>query len=277
MQPQCASRTALGTALMRAFHQQVDGPSLLLEDSVALPLLGETLQTMLSQHVENHQSSAGRALRSHVCLRSRFAEDRLRLAVERGVRRYVLVGAGLDTFAWRQPVWAQALQIVEVDHPATQAAKREMLQRAGLPQPTNLIFATADLSRQTLGEVLAEHNVGCEQPAYFSWLGVAMYLEPVAIEATLRAMAAFAPGSEVTMTFKPPFANEDETKLAKYVASLGEHFVSFFTSEAMEKELRRCGFREVTFLTPERAHEQYFAAGCALPPPERTNIVSAAN
>jgi methyltransferase (TIGR00027 family) len=276
VQEQSASKTALATAMMRAFHQQADGPALLLQDPVALPLLGEKRRAMIDARIERYQSPSGRQLRAHVCLRSRAAEDRLEQAVARGVRSYVLVGAGFDTFAWRQPPWARELIIIEVDHPATQRAKREMLLRAGLQQPENLVFAEADFTRQTLGEVLCEHGLSREQPVCFSWLGVAMYLDVPAVEATLRAMADFAPGSAVTMTFKEGSAAA-HSKLAARVADAGEELVSYFSCAEMEAVLRRCGFREVFFLTPEQARRQYFPPGSPLPLPLQTNIVYAAN
>ena len=138
-------------------------------------------------------------------LRSRFSEDRLEEAAAKGVTRYILIGAGFDSFALRQPLWARALKIVEVDHPATQSAKRERIARAGLSEPENLIFARADFEREELGEVLARCGIGPGEPAFFSWLGVTMYLEEAAIDATLRAIAGFAPGSEVSPDLQAAF------------------------------------------------------------------------
>jgi methyltransferase (TIGR00027 family) len=281
MQDQTASKTALATAYMRAAHQILDDRPLLFDDETAVALLGDRAAETIQEHFSRHQSPAGRALRAHVCLRSRFAEDRLRQAVARGVDRYVLVGAGFDTFALRRPAWAQSLRIVEVDHPATQAAKREMLSKAGFVEPENAIFAPADFTRETLGEVLARHGVGRDRPVYFSWLGVSMYLEEAAIDAALRDMAAFAPGSEVTLTFKEPPGTGDSaaasaTQLAERVKNVGEAFVSFFTPGAMQAKLLQCGYTSVLFLTPERAREQYFTPSRRdLPAPKQTNIVCA--
>lgn len=133
-------------------------------------------------------------MRTHVCLRSRFTEDRLEQVAAGGVNRYILIGAGFDTFALRQPTWAHAFKIVEVDHPATQGAKRERIATAGLHEPENLTFAPADFERESISEVLARSGSGPDEPAFFSWLGITVYLEDAAINATLRAMASFAPG-----------------------------------------------------------------------------------
>jgi methyltransferase (TIGR00027 family) len=233
MQDQTSSKTALATAYMRAAHQVLDDRPLLLDDPVALPLLGAPAAETIRGALGRHQSPGGKALRAHVVLRSRFTEDRLREAAARGVTRFVLIGAGFDSFAWRQPAWARALTIVEVDHPATQAAKRERIARAGLAEPENLVFAPADFEREQLGEVLARSGVRPGEPAFFSWLGVAMYLQEAAIDATLRAIAACAAGSQVSLTFKQPL-DDTATTLAARTAEVGEPFVSFFTPDGIE-------------------------------------------
>src|ERR1017187_1145531 len=140
MQDQTASKTALATAYIRAAHQLLDTQPLLLSDPVALRLLGPKAADTIRESLSRHQSPEGKALRAHVVLRSRFTEDRLEKAVARGVTRYILIGAGFDTFALRQPSWARALKIVELDHPATQSAKRDRIAKEGLLEPTNLVF-----------------------------------------------------------------------------------------------------------------------------------------
>jgi methyltransferase (TIGR00027 family) len=208
MQDKTASKTALATAYMRAAHQLLDDKPLLLSDPVTMPLLGAHAAETIRGALARHQSPGGKALRAHVVLRARFTEDRLEAAAAEGATCYVLIGAGFDSFALRQPSWARALKIVEVDHPATQSAKRERIAKAGLSEPENLIFAPADFEREELCEVLARYGIGPGKQAFFSWLGVAMYLEEAAINETLRTIAAFAPGSKVTLTFRQPL---DET------------------------------------------------------------------
>ena len=121
------SRTALGVALLRAAHQLLDGEPKILADQPIVHLLGPEGLTRLRTLADELQTPSARRLRAHVLLRSRFAEDRLADAVRRGVRQYVLLGAGLDTFALRQPAWASEITIVEIDRPETQAAKRARL------------------------------------------------------------------------------------------------------------------------------------------------------
>jgi len=276
MQDQTASRTALATAFLRAAHQILDNPPLLLSDPGALLLLGPRAAGTINADLSRYQSQAGKALRTHVVLRSRFAEDRLQESVARGVTRYILVGAGFDTFAWRQPSWARGLQIVEVDHPATQAAKRERIAKAGLAESENLLFAPVDFEREDLDGLLACCGVNRTEPVFFSWLGVTVYLEEGAIDATLRAIAAFAPGTRVVLTFRQP-GGEHSAPLAERASELGEPFVTLFTPEEMGAKLLRSGFRNIDFLTPERARRLYFTPPRNdLPVPKRTSILCAA-
>jgi methyltransferase (TIGR00027 family) len=275
MQDEDASKTALATAYMRAAHQLLDDRPLLLSDPVALALLGAQADETIRRAVARHQSPGGKALRAHVVLRSRFTEDRLETAAAKGVSRYILIGAGFDTFALRQPSWARGLKIIEVDHPATQSAKRGRIAKAGLSEPENLIFAPADFERESLGEVLARCGVSPRGPGFFSWLGVTMYLEETAIDATLRAIAEFAPGTEVTLTFRQPL-DDASSMLAARVSDLGEPFVSFFTPGEIEAKLRRNGFSGIDFLTPEKAAALYFAPPRNdLPVPGKTSILCA--
>lgn len=275
MQNETASKTALATAYMRAAHQLLDDTPLLLNDGVALHLLGPQAAAVIHGRLAFLQSPERKALRAHVVLRSRFTEDRLEEAAAGGIANYVIIGAGFDTFAFRQPSWARRLKIVEVDHPASQAAKRERLARAGLAEPGNLIFAAADFQHETLGDVLVRYGVNPDQPTFFSWLGVTMYLVEAAIDATLHSIAQFAPGSAVVLTFRQPL-DEKAAELAARVSEVGEPFVSLFSPGAIEAKLRQNGFSRIDFLTREKAAMQYFSPSRTdLPVPALTSILHA--
>ncbi len=273
-----ASRTAVGTAYLRAAHQVLDSLPLILDDRLALSLLGDGTERKIRSAPERFQTPENKDLRSHVVLRSRFAEDCLQAAVTRGVTRYVLLGAGFDTFALRQPEWAKGLKILEVDHAATQAEKLDHIATAGLAIPPNVSFIQIDFEHESLLEGLRRQGVEPDAPAFFSWLGVCMYLERPAIEATLRSVATFPAGSQIVLTFLPPEAKAGLAvyKLDKHVKELGEPFVSFFTTDEMRALLVGAGFSRVEFLTPEAARARYYDCRPAdLPPPERIGIVSA--
>ena len=282
MNYQEASRTALATAYLRAAHQLLDAAPKILDNPIAVRLLGEDASRKIRESADRYRNPETQAMRSHVVLRSRFAEDRLAAAVQRGVSQYVILGAGFDTFAFRQPAWAKSLKIFEIDHSSTQSVKRSFITKARLDLAANVSFAQIDFEHESLLEGLCRHHVSMEEPAFFSWLGVTVYLKEAAIDAALKSMAAYPSGSEVVLTFKQPpvktagRAAEAARKLADNVASVGEPFVSFFEPRAMEAKLLNAGFGKVAFLDLETADAQYFASRPAdLPKPKHINIVSA--
>ena len=174
------------------------------------------------------------ALRAHVVLRSRFAEDCLAAAVGRGIRQLVVLGAGFDSFAYRQPAWAAPLRIFEVDHPESQRLKRERLAAAAVPLPANLTYVPADFARQSLREILAASPLDFSAPAFFSCLGVLVYLDRAAIEALFRTVAAFPAGSELVVTFT---SSERATGSAQRAADWGEPWLSRLQPDELRAEL----------------------------------------
>ncbi len=276
------SRTALVTAYLRAVHQTFDAPPHILEDRLAARLLGPDLMARLAKTPEQLRQPENVFLRAHVVLRSRYAEDRLAAAVARGVEQYVILGAGLDSFALRQPAWASGLRIFEIDQPASQEFKRQRLAAAGLALPQNLHLVAIDFERESLAQGLARGGVAPDRPTFFAWLGVTMYLNQEAIAAVLRTVAAHPAGSEIVLTFsQPPLPPEQDpgdnrAGLTQRVAEVGEPFVSHFTPQEIAALLRACGFRELEFLTPEQSAARYFDQRPPdLKAPRRTAIVAA--
>jgi methyltransferase (TIGR00027 family) len=280
MNANSASRTALATAYLRAAHQILDGTPLLFADPVALPLLGPQAAGEIAAALPRYQSPFGRGLRSHVCLRARFAEDKLADAAARGVRWYVLVGAGFDTFALRQPDWARALRILEIDHPATQDAKLTMMAKAGFAMADNVRFLSADFMRQSLAEILARCEIPADDGVCFSCLGVSMYLDATEVEAMLAAMAAASRDVSLTLSFTQPTQERfyGDVQMAKYVAGLGEPFLSLFTPDEIADKLASHGFLRQEFLTREKARRDYFTPPRrGIPAPHNTTIVWTTN
>jgi len=249
---------------MRGVHQLLDAKPLVLDDPAALTMLGEDAVRQIKSNRDHHQTLAARALRTHVVLRSRFTEGRLAEAVGRGITQYVILGAGFDTFAYRQPAWAKALKIFEVDQPATQAQKRLRLEQAGMALPPNLSFAGIDFEHESLHDGLLRNGVSLTETSFFSWLGVTMYLKEAAIDAVLQAIAQFPSESEIVFTFaRPPDslsgpAISFHSSLSKVVSGVGEPFVSYFTPAEIETKLREVGFKTIAFLSNEEAEERYF-------------------
>ncbi|MEO6877586.1 MAG: SAM-dependent methyltransferase, partial [Gemmatimonadaceae bacterium] len=207
------------------------------------------------------------------------AEDRLAAAVERGVTQCVVLGAGYDTFAFRQPEWARTIRVIEIDQPASQAQKRAHLAATGIEMPGNVTLASVDFERESLRDGLVRHGISLLEPTFFSWLGVTMYLTEAAVSAVLRTVAAFRPGSEIVFTFSPPGeppAPEAGPSLAERAAAVGEPWISYFEPEYLDRKLRTFGFRTVEFLTPEQSGARYFRDRAdRLPVPRRTTMVSA--
>ena len=269
-----ASRTADGVALIRAVHQLLDDQPLILDDPVSLLLVGESMAEVIRRHPEKATVPAVAALRSHVVLRSRYAEDRLRQAMQRGVAQYVMLGAGLDTFAYRQPPWAENLHIFEVDHRASQQAKRDQLERAGVAVPSNVAFATLDLNVDLLGLGLVRAGFDPEQPAFISCLGVLAYLNPVAVDSIFVWVASLPRGSEFVFTFAQP-TDGPERGTAARVAELDEPWRTRFRPAQLRQRLAEIGYTSVSFLEPADAAAYFGGRSDALRPPARASIVRA--
>lgn len=258
------SHTAFGTLYMRAVHQLVDAQPLILDDAPSLTLLGDELTEKIIHTKKHHRTLEARALRSHVIVRSRFAEDRLAQSISRGIKQYVILGAGFDTFAFRQPEWAGNLKIFEVDHPATQENKRSLMAKAGMTIPGNLRFAGVDFEKESLREGLKRNGISLTEPSFFSWLGVTMYLEEKAINAVLRTVGKFPAGSEMAFTFSQPpdtLTRRErgyQSLLAAIVKREGEPFISYFSAAAIQAKLHNAGFKSVAFLSAPEAEERYF-------------------
>jgi methyltransferase (TIGR00027 family) len=259
MSEKTASRTALGVAYMRAAHQVLEAAPRVLEDSIAVKILGAETEQSIRSRVDYFQSPGQRLLRSNVVLRSRYTEDRLAAAVQRGVTQYVILGAGFDTFALRQPAWARALRIVEVDHEGTQKLKREMIAAAALTVPENAHFVNIDFEHESLLDGLKRNSIALNEPTFFAWLGVTMYLHESAIDTTLKSVATFPLGSEIVLTYAPP-RTVYQSPFEVRAAELGEPWLSFFTSEQIGKKLLGAGFSRVEFLSSADAYERYFRA-----------------
>lgn len=263
-----ASKTALGVAIRRAAHQLADKPPV-LDDPIALRLVGEGYPRLMERALH----PVGRDFRGFMAARSRYAEDRLAEAVAHGVTQYVVLGAGLDTFAYRNPF--PALRVFEVDFPATQVWKRTMLERAAIALPSNLVFVALDFEHQTLAQGLAEAGLDFQKPAFFGWLGVVPYLTLEAFRATLSVVAQMPAGSALSFDYAvdpetlSPIGRVAFDRLAERVAAAGEPFRLFFTADTLESELRGAGFHRIEQVGSAELNDLYFsnrADGLALSP-----------
>ncbi len=268
MDPGKASTTAMGTALMRAAHARLDSPVLIDDPWGDRLILAEEREAMLARAGGGDADALLRAHPSYgtVILRARYAEDALAEAVQRGVCQYVIIGAGMDSFALRRPSSARALEIFEVDHPSTQEFKRGRLARCEIPMPPGLHLVAADLSEIGLDDALANSSFRSDRPAFLSWLGVTTYLTREANLATLSAIASTAlADSELVFSYldqsllNPEGSQEPMQRARAQVASLGEPWVSGFDPDELDAELRATGLELVENLGPDDLRARYCA------------------
>jgi methyltransferase (TIGR00027 family) len=258
-----ASRTADRVAERRAAHQVLDMPPV-FEDPVAIQVLRPEVADQLRQAPHDlDRSPIAKYLRAFFAVRHRYAEDVLRAAVARGVEQYVVVGAGFDTFAYRNPF--PGLRVFEIDHPSTQAVKRQRLTSAGIPLPENLSFIAVDLSLCSLREALDASAFDRGQPAVFAWLGVIPYLDIGAVEGTFRDIASLPKGTVVVFDYGLPRENLSVIgrvvfdRMAARVAAIGEPWKTFFTPGSLERMIRSLRYAALEDLDASEINARYFA------------------
>jgi methyltransferase (TIGR00027 family) len=259
MQPGQPSLTALSAARLRAAHQVLDNASI-LADPLALRILGDDIQVSLD-HARAHVS--GPRLRWFIAARSRIAEEALTAAVNAGAKQLVVLGAGLDTLAYRTPLAAD-LRIFEVDFPATQARKRQMIAAAGIAVPDTLTYVGVDFERETLAAALDDAGFAAAKRSFFSWLGVVPYLTEAAVFSTLGYIAGLPGGGEVVFDYVNPAASVAAASraanqaLAERVAAAGERFQSDFDTAPLCAKMSATGFRHVDDVGPDRIAARFY-------------------
>ncbi len=246
MQPNEPSRTALMIARQRAAHQLLDHGSI-LNDPFAVKILSEEEKDVLAFANKHPLASIGRLF---TAARSRLAEDALSRAVENDVRQIVILGAGLDTFALRNPHSGRQIRIYEVDHTATQSWKRLRLAEAQIALPPWLVFVPVDFERDDVGERLAAAGFQQNSPAFFTWLGVVPYLTQNAIGRTLDYISSIQRSEVVFDYLEPPEAFSEELRQlekarAEQLEKIGERSESRFEPPEIAAILHARGFREI--------------------------------
>jgi methyltransferase (TIGR00027 family) len=269
MQSGQPSRTAWAAAAHRAAHQILEQGRIFF-DPLAVRILGQDAESV-AREADARPSS--RAMRLFIAARTRFAEDSLAAAIQQGARQLVVLGAGLDTYAYRSP-FGDRLKIFEVDHPVTQVWKRERLADATIPIPPLLTFAPIDFERQTLPEGLAAAGFDPAQRTFFTWLGVIPYLSEEAIWSTLAFIASLPDGAHVVFDYSdPPHTLSAEARAyhdgrAARVEAIGESWVSYFEADKLKGKLLLLGFTEVEDLGPPQIAARYIP-NLPTPRPER--------
>jgi methyltransferase (TIGR00027 family) len=257
------SRTAVLTAVARSVHRQEPAPRV-LDDYLALDLAGADGVALRERLRAEVPPALLLAFGRWMCVRARFAEDVVERSVRDGVPQYVILGAGLDTFAYRRRDLLDRLGVFEVDHPATQSWKRRRLAAIGVDLPAGLVYAPVDFETQTLREGLGTAGFDFSQPAVFSWLGTAQFLTLDAISATLDAIKDCPAGSRVVLTYNQPrvavqgVAAQVSAAFVGIATEMGEPFLTRFLPDQIGQLLRQHGFGEMADFGPEDARARYF-------------------
>jgi len=271
--------TGLYSASQRAAHLILDNPKI-FEDPLALRIIGAETESKLRLSLAQFQQPAVRALRAAMMVRNRYAEDELVRSIQRGVRQYVSLGAGLDTFAYRNSF--PLLRVFEVDHPATQAWKRSCLEKAAIPIPASVTFVSVDFERQMMTDALRQSGFKSDELTFVSWLGVTGYLSQEAVISVLSSIvSSMRVGSEVVFDFSPP------PSLKETIRRIKESFVvsgssllqqlrerayrmivnrtfknkdfrwTYFDPASLTRDLKRIGFADVQLLGPKELNVRY--------------------
>jgi methyltransferase (TIGR00027 family) len=249
-------------AIMRAIHQTIDGDPKILLDPIAPRLIAGDDDHPWLAPLLNHPFA--KQWRAGFALRARYAEDCLAEGVRRGVTQYVILGAGLDTFAYRQPSWGGSLRIYEVDDRITQQWKGDRLRSADVAIPSNLTFVSIDFERVSIPDALARTAFAFDAKTLCSWMGVMQYLTPRALETTFQFVLSLPRSSEIVFSFILPqdtvsgIEAEALVIAAQRAAEVGEPWLTRLHADQLVSKLRTMGFSQIIHLKPEEAHERYF-------------------
>ena len=256
------SRTAMIAAVGRGMLRLEEPPPWVLDDAFALVLVGPVWQELRDRLASLLPGQVRREASAAVCTRSRYAEDQLAAGT---FAQYVILGAGLDSFAWRRPDLLRSLRVFEVDHPASQAWKLERARDLALPLSDSQVFVPVDFEVESVQAALRTAGFDWGQPALFSWTGVAPYLTAQAIESTLRTIAGAAAGSEVVFSYRAEESVLDHVGkefvriYAPLAASVGEPLQPGWPVIEIERLISRCGLKVIDHPARADLEHRYFA------------------
>jgi methyltransferase (TIGR00027 family) len=258
------SYMAEGSAYLRAVHMLIDGEPKVLEDPLAATLLGPGLDEKIAADRDRLATSGLIKARSLIILRSRYAEDELAAAIERGVTQYVILGAGLDTSPYRSGHPAQSVKTFEVDHPDTQRWKLDKLKTAGVQIRDNLHYIAVDFEHDSLAEQLVAGGFNSDEPAFFSWLGVTYYLNRESILDIFKYVAGLPSPSQLVFDFVMDDSELSEVEregiktILAFVEQFGEPWLCRLGPTELQQTLRDAGFGKTVYFSQELANQKYF-------------------
>ena len=251
----------LNVANERAAHQMLDSPKI-FEDPLALRIIGPEAESSLRLSLAQFQKPAERAFRAAVMVRNRYAEDELARSIQRGVRQYIILGAGLDTFAYRNPF--PLLRVFEVDHPATQASKRSCLEKAAIPIPSSVTYVSVDFERQMMADALRQSGLKSDELIFVSFIGVVRYLSRETVISVLTSIvSSMRAGSEVVFDFAPPPSQLERLReftdeiIVNWRSKNNGFRPTYFDPAPLTRDLRRIGFADVQLFGPKEINARY--------------------
>lgn len=252
----------LYAASQRAAHQILDNDPKIFEDLLALRIIGAEAESELRRNPAQFQNWLARTVRALMVVRYRYAEDELARSIQRGIRQYIILGAGLDTFAYRNCF--PFLQIFEVDHPATQAWKRGCLERAAIPIPASVTFVSVDFERQTMIDALEQSGFKSNELTFISWLGVVRYLSPEAFTSVLTSIvSSMRPGSEVVFDFEGPASSPRQRLREMLHRPIRKWFKknafrpTYHDPASLKSYLKQIAFADVQLFGPTELNDRY--------------------
>lgn len=260
------SMTARWVAMMRGIHLLIDDDPKIFEDTLGQDLANIPDDDMggINDPMWVDKEKAGN--RTHMIWRSRITEDRLHSSALHGVKQYVMLGAGLDSFAYRRPTSLEHVAVFEIDHPTTQEWKRQRLREIGSIIPENVHFIPVDFETESLVEKLKQSAFDPQLPTFFSWLGVIYYLNKTATQETLHALLSIVRGyCEISLDFVVPMeglSGNDRERMEqtmKNVADAGEPMLGLYLPDELKDTLKQAGFDTVTHISPVDGQKQFFS------------------
>jgi methyltransferase (TIGR00027 family) len=249
-------------AVARGLHRLEAAPPWVLDDAFALVLVGPAWQELRKGPISLFPAGVVGEIHAGICTRSRYAEDRL---IDGAFSQYVILGAGLDSLAWRRPDLLRSLRVFEVDHPASQAWKLERVNDLALPLGDSQVFVPADFETGSLQDALHAAGFDWDKRALFSWTGVAPYLTASAIASTLHTIAGAVAGSEVVLSYLAEESVFDEAGrefiriYAPLAASIGEPIQPGWPVTEIERLIGQSGLKVVDHPARADLEERYFA------------------
>jgi methyltransferase (TIGR00027 family) len=251
----------LNVADERAAHQMLDHPKI-FEDPLALRIIGAEGKSRLRLSLAQLQKPEACAFRAAVMVRNRYAEDELAQSIHRGVRQYVILGAGLDTFAYRNPF--PLLRVFEVDHPATQAWKRSCLEKAAIPIPASVTYVSVDFERQMIIDALRQSGFKSDELTFVSFIGVVRYLSRETFISVLTSIvSSMRAGSEVIFDFAPPPSQLERLReladeiIVNWGSKKNGFRPTYLDPAPLIRDLKRIGFAEVQLFAPKELNVRY--------------------